>query len=390
MSSFFDQSYYKWNKKTLSWIGAWPEQSPFKRRLIPSLICFSLWTILIPEIIRVMDLWPDVDALLEWLPPLLVISITKTQLLNSYANHKRFQIMLDRIRSDWKRFDGTPNVQILHKYAYQGSWITVHYTVSMYIVCLIYCSFPVTIPIVIEYFIPSNETVEKVYLFDAEYGVNSDDYYTLIFIHMTVLTYATCIVMISNDSMYFVYVEHACALFEIVRLNLERLSNSPVDLSDGGTDLSYKIISSCVHLHRDAIFFASLIESCYTACFAGVILFCLLLLSVTGLQVLMYVNEPGNFIRFSVFEVAQIVHLYFNSVPGQKIIDYSESISNYAYSVNWYNLSPKAQKMLILIMKRSMTPCQLTAGKIYVMSMENYSAVLQKSMSFFTVLSSTR
>lgn len=90
-------------------------------------------------------------------------------------------------------------------------------TVFMYVVCLIYCSFPVTIPIVIEFFIPSNETAEKVYLFDAEYGVNSDDYYVLIFIHMSVLTYVTCIVMISNDSMYFVYVEHACALFEIVR-----------------------------------------------------------------------------------------------------------------------------------------------------------------------------
>nr|AXM05195.1 odorant receptor [Campoletis chlorideae] len=390
MSNFFDQSYYKWNKTTLSWIGAWPEQSSLKRSLIPSLVCVSLWSILVPEVIRLRALWPDVDALLEWLPPLLVISITKVHLLNGYANREKYQVMLDRIRSDWKRFEGTPNADILHKYASHGSWITKVYTVSMYVVCLIYCSFPVTIPIVIEFFIPSNETSEKVYLFDAEYGVNSDDYYVLIFIHMSVLTYATCIVMISNDSMYFVYVEHACALFEIVRLELEKLGSTDIDSKDGRRDVSSELISSSVHLHRDAIFFASLIESSYTACFGGVAVLWLLLLSLTGLQVLMHLHEPGNFIRFLTFGIAQIAHHYLNCVPGQKIMDYSVGISDNVYSVNWYNMNPKAQKMLLMIMKRSLTPCQITAGKLFVISMENYSAVLQKSMSFFTVLTSTR
>lgn len=55
------------------------------------------------------------------------------------------------------------------------------------------------------------------------------------------------------------------------------------------------------------------------------------------------------------------------------------------YSVDWYDLTPRAQKLLILIMVRSQRPCQITAGKIYAMTMENYSAVRNKKLFIFNI-----
>lgn len=46
-----------------------------------------------------------------------------------------------------------------------------------------------------------------------------------------------------------------------------------------------------------------------------------------------------------------------------------------SYDLDWYNLTVKTQKLLILILIRSNKPCFLTAGKIYVVSMENFGSV---------------
>ncbi|EFN63131.1 hypothetical protein EAG_10578 [Camponotus floridanus] len=37
---------------------------------------------------------------------------------------------------------------------------------------------------------------------------------------------------------------------------------------------------------------------------------------------------------------------------------------------------------------RASKPCQIKAGKMYVMSMENFSSILQTSMSYVAVLTS--
>lgn len=86
----------------------------------------------------------------------------------------------------------------------------------MYSACLCYLTMPMVMPKVIEFFAPVNGSTGKVYLYYVDYGVNSDDYYFSIFAHMFVESWLSIISIISNDAMYFVFAEHACALFEIV------------------------------------------------------------------------------------------------------------------------------------------------------------------------------
>lgn len=85
-----------------------------------------------------------------------------------------------------------------------------------------------------------------------------------------------------------------------------------------------------------------------------------------------------------------------------------------SYNSLWYKTPPKSQKMLLLVMQKSFQPISLSACKIYIFSMENFTTVnlakilrdhnayvivrliilifnlkiMQTSMSYFTVLAS--
>nr|AXM05201.1 odorant receptor [Campoletis chlorideae] len=388
MRSFFDHRYYKWNKIFLACLGEWPEQSLFMRCLMPFVVCANVMSLVAVETLYVINVWPNLDVFLEWLPAFCVLIISCLQLLNCSFQHKKFIKILEHIYSDWQRFRITPHIKILHKYAARGCWLTKTYFRWMYSACLCYLTMPLVMPKLVELFVPVNGSTGKIYLFYAEYGVNSDDHYLSILAHMFIESWLSIISIISNDALYFVFAEHACALFEIVGENLKRVCSNETIAEDSKGDINYMIICRSIDLHKEAII--GLIDSFYNVSLLAIFGASLLALSVTGLQVLMHLNEPGELVRFVSFAIAQIFHLYLNSVPGQKIMDHSLSIFNYAYSVDWHNLTPKAQKLLILIMIRSLRPCQITAGKIYIVTMENYSAIMQTSMSFFTVLSSMR
>ncbi|XP_043464746.1 uncharacterized protein LOC122500086 [Leptopilina heterotoma] len=79
--------------------------------------------------------------------------------------------------------------------------------------------------------------------------------------------------------------------------------------------------------------------------------------------------------RFGSFFMAQIIHLYFNTIPGQLLIDESSKVSQYCYDSNWTNMSTKSKKLLLFMLLRTSRECKVSAGKVYVISMENYTSV---------------
>lgn len=67
-----------------------------------------------------------------------------------------------------------------------------------------------------------------------------------------------------------------------------------------------------------------------------------------------------------------------------------EIVLYFSFAGNWYRAGKNSKNLLHMMIMRSRKPCKLTAGKIYLMSLENFSAVVKTSMSYFTVLLSFR
>ncbi|KAF7388553.1 hypothetical protein HZH68_012495 [Vespula germanica] len=143
-----------------------------------------------------------------------------------------------------------------------------------------------------------------------------------------------------------------------------------------------------IKAHKRAVEFADLMESYFSLpslLITGMNIICL---SVSLLRVAVLLGKSVEVFKFTAFTGAQLFHMYCISFVGQRIIDHSSDICFKAYSGLWYDAPMAVRKMLLLVIRRSLRPSYLTAGKIFVFCFESFSTVVQTSMSYFMVLSS--
>ncbi|KAG8037041.1 hypothetical protein G9C98_004363, partial [Cotesia typhae] len=101
-------------------------------------------------------------------------------------------------------------------------------------------------------------------------------------------------------------------------------------------------------------------------------------------------NQTNEALNYGAFTMGSIFHLFYSSFQGQILITQSEKVFYSVYTCDWYNLPNYHQKLLNIILLKSVKPFTVSAGKLYILSMDTFSIVLKNAMSFFTVLSSMR
>nr|KAF7411041.1 hypothetical protein H0235_013648 [Vespula pensylvanica] len=88
--------------------------------------------------------------------------------------------------------------------------------------------------------------------------------------------------------------------------------------------------------------------------------------------------------------IGTVLVLYLNFYVGQKLLDHSNAIFEELRQVPFNNLTIKTQKMLLFMITRSMKPCVLSIGGMFISSHEVFSVLMQKALSFATVYHSIR
>ncbi|OXU26446.1 hypothetical protein TSAR_015591, partial [Trichomalopsis sarcophagae] len=90
--------------------------------------------------------------------------------------------------------------------------------------------------------------------------------------------------------------------------------------------------------------------------------------------ILVNLNNPLELSRYIMIFIGLMMHMFYVSYPGQQLIDRSSGIFNDAYNNEWYECSIKSQRLLAFMMLRCTKPCELTAGGIYTMNLENFGS----------------
>ncbi|KAK0073355.1 hypothetical protein PV326_013518 [Microctonus aethiopoides] len=155
-------------------------------------------------------------------------------------------------------------------------------------------------------------------------------YYTPIIIHQCIGATIAISSIIATDSTYSVYAHHACGMFAAVSL------------------------------------------------------------SITGVQTTLNLNHPSEALQAGVLCFGHFVHIYYYSWNSQKILDHSSTIFDAAYNTEWYTVLDKRTNLVSFMMLRSTKPCVQTAGKVFPMTLMNFTVIVKTSMSYFTVLSNSR
>ncbi|XP_025075129.1 odorant receptor 13a-like isoform X1 [Pogonomyrmex barbatus] len=385
--------YYSVMKKLSSLSGQWPYQKPITRLFCVILLTLSTISMIIPQIAKFVTCNGNLQCIFETMTSYMLTTVTLVKLYTCYFNQYKIKVLVDQLFVDWDELQTPEEYEIMKKYAKNGRRYSLGYSVYCYMAVYTFMSLSL-IPQVLDVVLPLNESRPILPTYPGYYFIDERKYFFYIFSHAIMAWEIAMTGIVTHDCMLLTYIEHVCSIFALVGFRFERLTNKYNDyqtikvLHPRASDTYHERIAFSVYTHRKALKFAQLIEDTFSLTLAIQIMLNTIMISITLLQ--MTQNEAGilEVIRYAMYVIGQLIHLFCLSFEGQKLIDHSLQTRDKIYNSLWYEAPAKSQKMLLFVMQKSLRPISLSAGKIYIFSMENFTTIVQTSMSYFTVLAS--
>ncbi|XP_051165010.1 odorant receptor 9a-like isoform X2 [Leptopilina boulardi] len=298
-------------------------------------------------------------------------------------------VVFGKMQNDWETLKSKREVDILHKYGRQCRFYTILSFIGSFGHATIYV-FSHLIPLVINLFRNNHEHRPANTLF--EYGLDAEKYYYSISIHNYVAAFACTVAFVNGDTLLYMFLEHACGIFEILG---HKLTTAIKENPDSNNNVSFQKklqgeIKICVSMHRRLLLFVNDVQEVLSTAYLFIFGLSIIDLSITGVQYVMSAKGSGAGIRFGTYAICQVFHIFFLTLPTQHLLDNSLSLSSSIYNSDWFNLSMKTKKLLLIIMIRECKPTTFVVGRIFVLSFQTFTKVLQTSMSYFTVLMSVQ
>ncbi|XP_039307225.1 odorant receptor 13a-like isoform X1 [Solenopsis invicta] len=383
--------YYGVVKKITSLSGQWPYQKPITRLLCVLLVTLSTISMIIPQVAKFFKCDGNLQCIFETMTSYMLTSVTLVKLYTCYFNRCKMKVLIDQLFVDWNELETPEEYEIMKRYAKNGRRYSLVYALYCFMAVYIFMSVSL-IPQVLDVLLPLNESRPILPTYPGYYFVDERKYFFYTFSHAIMAWEIAMSGIVSHDCILLTYIEHVCSIFTLVGLRFERLmckrNNTMNVLHSHTSDVYRKQIAFSVYTHRKALKFAQLIEDTFSLTLAIQIALNTIMISITLLQITQQNADILEVIRYVMYVVGQLIHLFCLSFEGQKLIDHSLQTRDKIYNSLWYETSPKTQRILLFVMQKSLQPIFLSAGKIYIFSMENFTMIVQTSMSYFTVLSS--
>ncbi|OXU21158.1 hypothetical protein TSAR_010022 [Trichomalopsis sarcophagae] len=396
----------------LTSLGLWPYQSKFTQRIFFTcaiISFFSLFVAMVSLLARPPRITHSTEFLRvafkaaglgeEWSTELVIIYETIVALfviLGALAKCivlfcKKHQVksLYDQIRKDWQELTNEKEAAILQSFMLKGKAQIIVYVV---------CTIPGYFIFVALTYVPiiSSEDASKDY-------THTFPYYTdllilskrfrvyQVFIHAGFGIFCGGITYVAFMAMYITCVKHVCALYAIVRYRLENMVKSQDELMDKLNN-DEEVIPGLLEIictHKRAIKRVRLINRIFSRTFFMVEICLLICLALLIFDVKYNQYNVRLVIRMLMIAVMFIVHVFCMNYCGEQVIQFSTDVQYAAYFMEWYMISSKAQKILIMIICRSSNPDYLTAGNM-ALSLKNFASIVRTSWSMATVLLTTQ
>ncbi|XP_035737960.1 uncharacterized protein LOC118448605 [Vespa mandarinia] len=217
-------------------------------------------------------------------------------------------------------------------------------------------------------------------------------YYSLL-IYQVILIFLLITVASLFISMYLIFVQHACSQFSVIMLKIRQPFKKDQKYIKSSwyyrtSREEYDWIVDIIKRYTKAIEFVDLLNKFSNRTYIIICFFAMLIVIFDFLymfQLSEILHNVLEIIDCCIIIVGTIVILYLNFYVGQKLLDHGNAIFEELRQVPFNNLTIKTQKMLLFVIARSMKPCVLSIGGIFISSHEVFSMLIQKPLYFFTM-----
>nr|AZQ24913.1 odorant receptor [Aphidius gifuensis] len=424
---FFNNKNWLLTKVFLSVVGAWPFQSSQKRCVLGFSSVLMVLSLLVAEIFGLIKARKNTSIVIECMTMIMLHVGSLVYLIHLFLNHEKMKQLLKEIEQFWKSTLSNNEIYILKNSTSTNRKITHSYIYFSLISTALFASLPI-IPKILDVIVPLNESRPTNFMYQSEYFIDPIKYENLIFIHSYILTIYLSIIIFGYDALYSNLAQHISNMFIIIsdRVKDTQLFDKNIESIDLSSKYDYHVnfFTECVRQHQIAQKFSYNVKSIYdvplffmlglnmmalslAGCQDIVILYLSLFLNNISIKyntnklfififfsnmsmVLLSLDQISQAMRFFIYAICALIHLYFLSWAGQKVIDSSSELHQSIYQSDWYQANNSTKYFLIIFMMGCFKPCNLTAGKLWILSTESFTVVLNTAVSFFTLFNSTQ
>ncbi|XP_058805041.1 odorant receptor 13a-like [Phymastichus coffea] len=384
-----DESFHKYfsiNRYFMISTGSWPYQTGISA--IAAQLCFILQhiSIIVPEIIKLFNSTDDIDLVFESVPPIFYNLLIAVMFVCLTYNTRKTKCFLEKINGDWLSLNNAEDRQILSNYAEVGILMSWVYIVSCYSTLLLYCAVPLE-PIIMDFFIPLNESRPKIPLYRTEFFVDENKYFYPILLHNFLTTILGMFALVNLDIYIATTTQHICGMLAILGRRLQNIQKEKIvgKLEDG----FFHETVTCVKLHINILDLLKIMTDTISFSFAILLVILLAMLTFTGLVVVIKWGQWTEVIRFVLFTSAELFHIFCYSYHSQNLLNHHEQLFNAIQFSGLYESSIRTRRLINIMLLRCSRPF-LILCLIFPLSMQNFTLIVKTSFSYFTAVKSVR
>ncbi|XP_043785588.1 odorant receptor 13a-like [Apis laboriosa] len=380
------------NQLVLKFVGFYPIS------IIRYVICIScIMFIVIPQIIMIYINWNDLNIVMETGSTLLTILLAALKSIVWIFNRKNLEFFIEFMLTDYWKIIETNVFEYLQEYAIYAKNITKGYFISMCNALLLFFSLPI-IEILIKNENLNNFTIKN-FPFAASYPITfyKFPFYEIAYISQILATSICCLMMLAIDSLIATALLHTCGHFIVLKENLKNLDTYIYNLTSLKTNSKhinknlYEIKTQIIYIikhHQLILWFCDNMEKNFHLMLFLQAIISSLIICFVGFQISIALTEQSKFLESFSHLIVSLFQLLLFCFPGDILMRQSFNISIAAYSIQWYQLPIFIKDEIYMIILRSQKPSFITAGKLYIMHLENFTAILSTAFSYFMMLQS--
>ncbi|XP_011880384.1 PREDICTED: uncharacterized protein LOC105568918 [Vollenhovia emeryi] len=287
---------------------------------------------------------------------------------------------IEYVKHDWWQVTFRSDREEMLKYATIGRNLTIICASFMYTGGIIY--YGILIPFFSETNINNHTVRPLVYPTYSEFRQSQiSPIYEIVYVAHCMCGYTIYSITAGACGLAALFATHACGQIQVIVSRLE-------DLLNGESSNVHQRIAIIVKDHVRVVRFSAVVEEilqevCLVEFTSSVCTICLLeYYCIVDWQDDNKLSLATYFLLFISF----CFNIYILCYIGELLMEKSSEIGSMCYMINWYQLSPRSVRSLILIIAMSSHPIKLSAGRMADLSLTTFGNVLKTSVAYLSFL----
>ncbi|RVE54306.1 hypothetical protein evm_001133 [Chilo suppressalis] len=229
--------------------------------------------------------------------------------------------------------------------------------------------------------------------------------YGILYFHHAYYKPATCIIDGVMDTILAAFIVSALGQIEILTFNLRNfdviakrrhkraLDGNKPEASWSNERHIRAVLKDCIIHHKSIIRYVSMIESAFSLASALQFMLSVMVLCLVGLQFLSIKNPASHamqIIWMAIYLTCMLIEVFIICWFGDELIWKSRGLVQAAFDGPWLKIEQKDKIFIVIFLERCKRPLRVTAGKIFTLSLDTYTILINWAYKAFAVFSKVK